>query len=44
MQTLVFLTGLCGTFPDEMPRYPVIWASMEARRAPFGEIVPIDAA
>ncbi|HKO18357.1 MAG TPA: VWA-like domain-containing protein [Acidobacteriaceae bacterium] len=42
-QTLVFLTDLCGTFPDEMPCYPVIWASTEARRAPFGEIVPIEA-
>ena len=43
-QTLVFLTDLCGTFPDEMPSYPVIWASTEARRAPFGEVVPMEAA
>ena len=43
-QTLVFLTDLCGTFPDEMPCYPVIWASTEARRAPFGEVVPMEAA
>jgi predicted metal-dependent peptidase len=41
-QTLVFLTDLCGTFPSEAPGYPVIWASTEARRAPFGETVPME--
>ncbi len=44
VQTLVFLTDLCGTFPREAPAYPVIWASTEARKAPFGEVVPMDAA
>jgi len=43
-QTLVFLTDLCGTFPEEVPSYPVIWASTEARRAPFGQIVLMAAA
>lgn len=43
-QTLVFLTDLCGTFPSETPAYPVIWASTEARRAPFGEVVSMAAA
>ncbi len=43
-QTLVFLTDLCGTFPSGAPPYPVIWASTEARRAPFGEVVPMEAA
>ena len=43
-QNLVFLTDLCGTFPSETPPYPVIWASTEARRAPFGEIVPMESA
>ena len=43
-QTLVFLTDLCGTFPSEAPPYPVIWASTEARRVPFGEVVPMEAA
>ena len=32
-QTLVFLTDLCGTFPNEAPPYPVLWASTESRRA-----------
>ena len=43
-QTLVFLTDLCGTFLNEAPRYPVIWASTEDRRAPFGTVVRMEAA
>ncbi len=43
-QTLVFLTDLCGKFPEEVPPYRVIWASTEARRAPFGEVVPMESA
>lgn len=43
-QTLFFLTDLCGTFPSEAPAYPVIWASTESRKAPFGEVVPIEGA
>jgi predicted metal-dependent peptidase len=43
-QIMVFLTDLCGTFPSETPPYPVIWASTEARRTPFGEIVPMESA
>ena len=43
-QTLVFLTDLCGTFPSEAPPYPVIWASTENRRAPFGQVVPMEGA
>jgi predicted metal-dependent peptidase len=42
-QTLVFLTDLCGIFPSEAPTYPVIWASTEARRAPFGQVISIKA-
>jgi predicted metal-dependent peptidase len=43
-QTLVFLTDLCGTFPENEPSYPVIWASTERRKAPFGSVVPMQAA
>jgi predicted metal-dependent peptidase len=43
-QTLVFLTDLCGRFPSEVPPFPVVWASTEMRRAPFGEVVPMEAA
>jgi predicted metal-dependent peptidase len=25
-QTMVFLTDLCGTFPEKVPPYPVLWA------------------
>jgi predicted metal-dependent peptidase len=43
-QTLVFLTDLCGTFPETGPAYPVIWASTERRKAPFGSVIPMLAA
>jgi predicted metal-dependent peptidase len=43
-QTLVFLTDLCGTFPDSEPGYPVLWASTERRQAPFGSVIPMHAA
>jgi predicted metal-dependent peptidase len=43
-QTLVFLTDLCGTFPKNAPAYPVLWASTESRRAPFGQVIPMEAA
>jgi predicted metal-dependent peptidase len=43
-QTLVFLTDLCGTFPETEPAYPVIWASTERRRAPFGSVIPMQTA
>jgi predicted metal-dependent peptidase len=43
-QTLVFLTDLYGSFPDLEPAYPVLWASTGGRQAPFGQIVPMQAA
>jgi predicted metal-dependent peptidase len=43
-QTMVFLTDLCGRFPVEAPSYPVIWATTENRKAPFGEVIPMEAA
>ncbi|RZU35174.1 DUF2201 family putative metallopeptidase [Edaphobacter modestus] len=43
-QTLVFLTDLYGSFPDSEPAYPVLWASTGARRAPFGQVVPMQTA
>ena len=43
-QTLVFLTDLCGTFPETEPGYPVLWASTERRKAPFGSVIPMLAA
>src|ERR1019366_680109 len=43
-QTLVFLTDLCGTFPETEPEYPVLWASTERRQAPFGSVIPMLAA
>ena len=43
-QTLVFLTDLYGTFPDSAPDYPVLWASTSGRHAPFGSVIPMQAA
>jgi predicted metal-dependent peptidase len=43
-QTMVFLTDLYGSFPSDAPCYPVLWASTGRRQAPFGEVIPIQAA
>jgi predicted metal-dependent peptidase len=43
-QTLIFLTDLCGVFPSDEPPYPVRWASTETRPAPFGQVIPMEAA
>ena len=43
-QAVVFLTDLCGGFPEEKPPYPVIWASTETCPAPFGLVVYLGAA
>jgi predicted metal-dependent peptidase len=43
-QTLVFLTDLYGSFPDSEPAYPVLWASTGGGRAPFGQVIPMQAA
>jgi predicted metal-dependent peptidase len=43
-QTLVFLTDLCGSFPEQAPPYPVLWASPDTRSAPFGLVIPMEAA
>ena len=43
-QTMVFLTDLYGSFPSHAPFYPVLWASTGRRQAPFGEVIPMQAA
>ncbi|HVH86460.1 MAG TPA: VWA-like domain-containing protein [Terriglobales bacterium] len=43
-QTMVFLTDLYGSFPPSAPCYPVLWASTGCRQAPFGEVIPMQAA
>jgi predicted metal-dependent peptidase len=43
-QCLVFLTDLYGSFPSSAPEYPVLWASTGGRQAPFGEVIPMQAA
>jgi len=40
---VVYLTDLCGSFPDVAPDYPVIWCvTGGATGAPFGDVVPCD--
>jgi predicted metal-dependent peptidase len=43
-QALVFLTDLYGSFPPCAPAYPVLWASTGSQKAPFGEVIPMQAA
>ena len=43
-QTLIFLTDLYGSFPLSAPPYPVLWASTGSQEAPFGQIIPMQAA
>ena len=43
-QTLVFLTDLYGSFPPSAPYYPVLWASTGSKKAPFGTVIPMQAA
>lgn len=43
-QTMVFLTDLYGSFPPSAPPYPVLWASTGRRQAPFGKVIPMQAA
>jgi predicted metal-dependent peptidase len=43
-QTMVFLRDLWGTFPEKVPPYPVLWASTGTRQAPFGQVIPMEAA
>jgi predicted metal-dependent peptidase len=43
-QTMVFLTDLYGSFPTSGPSYPVLWASTGRHEAPFGEVIPMQAA
>lgn len=43
-QTLIFFTDLYGSFPHSAPPYPVLWASTGARQAPFGQVIPMQAA
>ena len=42
-QSLVFLTDLYGSFPPSAPAYPVLWASTGGRKAPFGQVIPMQA-
>jgi predicted metal-dependent peptidase len=38
-EVCIVLTDLEGSFPNEAPEYPVVWASIEDHEAPFGEVL-----
>ena len=40
-ETLVYLTDLMGSFPDDKPGYPVVWCATTNDPAPFGDVVRI---
>jgi hypothetical protein len=41
---VVFLTDLSGSFPENTPLDPVLWASTGSQQAPFGQVVPMQVA
>ncbi len=43
-QALIFLTDLYGNLPASAPLYPVLWASTGNQHAPFGQVIPMQAA
>lgn len=38
---LIVLTDLEGSFPQQAPNYPVLWATTIKHEAPFGEVVKV---
>lgn len=40
--TLIYLTDLYGTYPDEAPAYPVIWCCISGETARWGETIHIN--
>lgn len=41
-EVCIILTDLCGLFPKTEPQYPVVWASIDNRRAPFGDVIHLN--
>lgn len=45
---VIYLTDMCGTFPEKTPPYPVIWVKTPSHfgwgnsEAPFGRVIEID--
>ena len=40
-ESLIYLTDMLGSFPNDPPAYPVIWAATTDQKAPFGDVVRI---
>lgn len=41
-EIVVIFTDLCGSFPDILPEFPVIWVSTQEGEVPFGEVLYIE--
>lgn len=41
-ELLVYFTDLYGTFPKKKPDYPVVWACINEKVAPFGDTVQVE--
>lgn len=39
---LIYFTDLCGTFPEYLPPFPVLWVTVTEKRAPFGRTIRIE--
>lgn len=39
---LVYFTDLIGTFPKKAPGYPVVWACINDKVAPFGDTIKVE--
>lgn len=39
--TLIYLTDMCGGFPDKAPAYPVVWCATTDAEAPWGDTVRV---
>jgi predicted metal-dependent peptidase len=40
--TVVYLTDMMGSFPEDPKVYPVVWCATTAQKAPFGETVHVE--
>jgi len=40
---IIYLTDLCGTFPEVEPDVPTLWVTADDERAPWGETVKMEA-
>ena len=42
VDALAYLTDMMGTFPEEVPDYPVLWVTKSKTKVPFGDAVRME--